>query len=213
MDTLGKLLGTPARVKIMRLFLLNPDLVIDDVEIARRAKTDKSATRKELKFLLGIRLLTKRTFRKEVVSKGHSSKGQRKKKTKKAIGWFLKDDFSYKEALKNLLTMDNFLKKGEMVKRFRVVGKIKLLVAAGVFLQDKNSRVDLMIVGDNLNRRAIDEIIKEIEAELGQELRYAVFETKEFLYRLGMYDKLIRDILDYPHERLIDSRELSTQAF
>ena len=43
-----------------------------------------------------------------------------------------------------------------------------------------------------------------MEAEIGKELRYAVLNTKEFIYRLDMYDKFIRDILDYPHERLIE---------
>jgi hypothetical protein len=46
----------------------------------------------------------------------------------------------------------------------------------------------------------------------GAELTYAVFDTKEFLYRLNMYDKLIRDILDYPHEVVLQSKELSTQT-
>jgi hypothetical protein len=50
----------------------------------------------------------------------------------------------------------------------------------------------------------LDNIIKSIEAEMGHEIRYAVFETKEFTYRLGMFDKLIRDILDYPHEKIIN---------
>jgi hypothetical protein len=51
-----------------------------------------------------------------------------------------------------------------------------------------------------------------MEAEIGGELSYAVFETKEFLYRLNMYDKLVRDILDYPHEVVVQAKELSTQA-
>jgi hypothetical protein len=43
-----------------------------------------------------------------------------------------------------------------------------------------------------------------MEAEIGKELRYAYFSTDEFRYRLSMYDKLIRDILDYPHRVLLD---------
>jgi hypothetical protein len=43
-----------------------------------------------------------------------------------------------------------------------------------------------------------------MEAERGKELVYAYLETQDFQYRLGMYDKLIRDILDYPHQVLLD---------
>jgi hypothetical protein len=54
--------------------------------------------------------------------------------------------------------------------------------------------------------------MRRLEAEIGAELVYAVFDTKEFIYRLNMYDKLVRDILDYPHEVLLQAKELSTQA-
>ena len=62
-----------------------------------------------------------------------------------------------------------------------------------------------------MKRSRIEEGIKKIEAELGIELVYAMFETKEFIYRLNMYDKLIRDILDYPHEVVLQAKELSMQ--
>ena len=68
-----------------------------------------------------------------------------------------------------------------------------------------------MIVGDNLKKVAIEGGIRKLEAEIGAELTYAVFNTKEFVYRLNMYDKLVRDILDFPHEVLLQVKELSTQ--
>ena len=73
--------------------------------------------------------------------------------------------------------------------------------------------MDLLIVGDKLKRGKIEEGIKKIEAEIGIELVYAVFETKEFIYRLNMYDKLVRDVLDYPHQVILQAKELSTQSF
>jgi len=85
-------------------------------------------------------------------------------------------------------------------------------VVAGVFTKNEDSRVDLLIVGDKMKRAKIEAGIRRLEAEIGTELVYAVFETKEFIYRLSMYDKLVRDILDFPHEVLIQSKELSTQA-
>ena len=89
---------------------------------------------------------------------------------------------------------------------------MKLVVTSGIFIKNHDSRVDLLIVGDKMKRGKIEEGIKRIEAEIGMELVYAVFETKEFLYRLNMYDKLVRDILDYPHEVVLPAKELSTQV-
>ena len=63
-----------------------------------------------------------------------------------------------------------------------------------------------------MRRARIEEGIKKLEAEIGAELTYAMFDTKEFLYRINMYDKLVRDILDYPHEVMFETKELSTQT-
>jgi len=89
---------------------------------------------------------------------------------------------------------------------------VKFLLVSGIFIKNKDSRVDLLIVGDKMKRGKIEEGIRKLEAEIGAELVYAIFETKEFIYRLNMYDKLVRDILDYPHEVLLQAKELSTQA-
>ncbi len=86
------------------------------------------------------------------------------------------------------------------------------MIVSGVFTKNEDSRVDLLIVGDKLNKAKTEEGVKKLEAEIGVELVYAVFTTKDFIYRVNMYDKLVRDILDYPHEVLLQSKELSTQA-
>jgi hypothetical protein len=65
-------------------------------------------------------------------------------------------------------------------------------------------RADLLIVGNNLKRNVIDRVIKNLEAEIGRELAYAVMETGDFNYRLAACDKFIRDVLDYPHSVIID---------
>jgi hypothetical protein len=63
-----------------------------------------------------------------------------------------------------------------------------------------------------MKKSKVEEEIRKLEAEIGAELSYALFDTKEFSYRLNMYDKLVRDILDFPHEVVFQAKELSTQA-
>ena len=78
-------------------------------------------------------------------------------------------------------------------------------LAGGYFGPElRKAGVDMLIVGDGLKKGAISRIVKTMEAEIGKELVFASFETADFHYRLGMYDKLIRDILDYPHQKLLD---------
>jgi hypothetical protein len=71
-------------------------------------------------------------------------------------------------------------------------------------MHDNDRMADLMIVGDRLDRKMIEGEIKKLESEVGKELRYALFDTEEFMYRLKMYDKLLRDVLDYPHEKIVN---------
>jgi len=60
------------------------------------------------------------------------------------------------------------------------------------------------VVGDRLEERSLDTAVQKLEAELGRELRFAAFSTEEFRYRVGVYDRLIRDALDYPHKVILD---------
>ena len=50
----------------------------------------------------------------------------------------------------------------------------------------------------------IENAMRSLEAELGIEIRYAVFTSEELRYRVGMYDKLTRDVFDYPHQIIVD---------
>ena len=92
----------------------------------------------------------------------------------------------------------------ELPARLKHVGKLKLLVASGVFLRHDDRPIDLLIVGDKLDVPAMQKTISIMESEIGRELRYALFTTDDFLYRIKMYDKLIRDVFEFPHQKLIN---------
>ena len=188
MEILGKILGSSARVRIMRLFLFNRSKSFLSKEVAKRSRAAQDVVRRELNLLSSVGFIKKR--------------GQ---------GWSLNPFFRYGTEFENLLLGADIVSQEAILDNFKKVGRIKLLVISGIFIKNHDSRADLLIVGDRLKRSKIEESIKKIEAELGGELSYVVFDTKEFLYRLDMYDKLVRDILDFPHEVVLESKELSTQ--
>lgn len=196
MEILGKLFGSEARVKIIRLFFLNTEIGFDSKEIERRTKLKTATVRKELGILKSIGFIKKKLFSKDLPPK------------KKVLGWFLDGDFSYKKELKDLVLNADSVNNNKIIGRFKKAGTIKLLIVSGIFVKDNNSRTDILVIGDNLKKGTIENAIRSIEAEIGKELAYAFFDTKEFKYRLEMYDKFIYDILDYPHERLVDKLQL-----
>ena len=200
MDTLGILFGSASRIKILRLFLLNPLEVYDIKEIALKSKVNIAETRKEISLLKKAGVLTDKSFFKDTPL----NRGSKRILKKRMQGLQLKASFPLLFHLKNLIMSETPLGRNEISKRFRATGKIKLLILSGIFLDEPDSRVDVFIVGDNLKRRSIENVLRSIEAEVGKELSYGALETNEFLYRASVYDKFIRDILDMRHDKVID---------
>lgn len=200
MDELGKIFGSIARVKIMRLFLCNEEEVFDKSDISRRSKVSNQATARELLILEKAKLIKKKSFFKP----GKELKSGKISKKKRIQGYLINDKFKYLIPIKNLLCDPTPIKTKEIHDKFSKVGQIKAIIVAGIFLKDTNSRIDVLVVGDNINPAKFKNVVFSIESEIGRELRYAVFDTADFKYRLGICDRLIRDIFDYPHEIIVD---------
>jgi hypothetical protein len=207
METLEKIFGSANKVKIMRMFLFNPQIVFDLKEIARRTKMPSAKASREIATLEKAGLIKSKVFFKEI--KTPTKKKISKPKKKKAKGWILDREFAYLLPLQNFLVHISNSQQKEIVKKLKKLGSIKLLILSGVFIQEWESRADIVIVGDRMKASSVGNIMSQIEAEVGKEINYCYFETPNFLYRLGVCDKLIRDILDYPHKKIINRLELS----
>ncbi len=188
MDTLAKLFGGLDKVKIMRLFVENPEETVASTEVAKRARVSSRSTRRELAILGRIAFIKQRKLAKPAPGSG----------------WQLNRNFPYLGHLRQILKSDITGHYQDLPKRFARGGRINVLLVAGVFIGEADSRVDLVLVGDRLKRPIIEKVIREIEAEIGRELNYAVMDTKEFVYRLNACDKFVRDVLDYRHEKVLD---------
>lgn len=204
MDILGKLFGSPARIKLIRLFILNPELIFDQREIRRRLKLSPTACRRELRLLAELKLIRPKTGPIGAIETSPKAIAANRG-VARAKGWQLNPEFPFLLHLDSLLTAEILARRTALASRFKKCGAIKFVSVAGIFLPNGDGRtVDILVVGDRLKRSAIEHTVRGIEAEIGRELRYAVFETKDFNYRLSAYDKFVRDILDFPHERIID---------
>lgn len=185
MDTLEKIFGGAHRVKLMRLFLFNPVLYFETVDVADRSKIDLSKTRAELNFLAKAELIKKSTRGNKVV-------------------WYLNDKFPYLQEFQRLL-LDTSLKNSKpILKKLSKIGKLKFIVFSGIFKELTEGRIDILVVAEGAKKSTADTVMASIEADIGKEIRFAVLDTEDFKYRLGVGDRLIRDVLDYPHEIVLD---------
>lgn len=198
MEILERLFGSSARVKVMKLFLFNPEELLEKIEIIKKTKSSSTLIQKELKDLCDIGLLKKRIFIKSSQTKSGKTKKQ------KVIGFALNPTFKYLNNLKNLLINNEPFNHNEIIKKINKVGKIKLIVVSGLFIQNEDSRLDIFVVGDDIKERAVKGAISKMESEIGKELRYAFFTTTDFKYRYSVCDRLVRDVFDYPHQVVVD---------
>lgn len=203
---LEKLFGSSARIKIIRLFLLNQDLLLSPKEISRRAKVNLTSARREISLLKKIDFIKQTMERIDEIIK--LKNGRIKNKKKKIQGLKLNAFFPLLNPLKNLVLNTAPINRGKLAKMLNSAGRMKLIILAGIFIQSSDGKTDILLVGDSVRKGVLERILRTIEAEIGKELTYAVFNTNEFLYRLGMYDRFVRDILDYPHEKLVNKLNL-----
>ena len=199
MEILNTIFGGKTRVRIMRLFLLNPDKVYGVKSVIAGSRGKQREVERELASFEKAGIIKPRRFYAEV-----KQKRNRKQKRVPLLGWMLNPSFIYVRELRSLLVNDLLTKNHNVAKRLGRGGHLKLVVLAGIFIQNWESRVDLLVVGDTLHRGVLERIIRSLETEIGRELHYAILETSDFQYRMSIGDRLVRDIFDYPHQTVLN---------
>ncbi len=188
-DILDNLFGSRIRVKILKFLFRNYSVDFTVGDLAHRIQESYGATKKETESLSKFRLI---------------------KKTKTAkIKYSLNSSFEFFEELKVLILKASPAEKNKMVSRILKLGRIKLAVVSGVFLNNEkgnygNSIADLFIVGDDINKNKLRTFLKSLEAEVGREVKLSIMEKEEFDYRYGMFDRFVRVLLEGPHEKIIN---------
>ena len=179
--SVSNIFGGEAKVKIMRLFIFNPGTIFKASAVSDRTQERRAVVAREIRNLMKGGLLRK-----------------------KGKGYTLNYDYPFVEALNSFLIDASPISEKEIIKKVSRAGTMKLILISGVFLHDPEARVDMLVVGDHLKKGVLVQAISSIEAMLGREIRYASFETADFQYRLGLYDKLVRDILDFNHKKILN---------
>ena len=185
-EPLQKLFGSAARLKLLRLFLFNPKQTYTVPDAAQRSRVHERTARKELTLFASVGLIKRSPTR--------SGSGLR---------YTLNADFEYLTVLQNLL-LNAPARAKDIYGRIRTAGTVKLIIVAGVFMGEWEGRLDVFVVGDRIKERVLRTRMRKLESEIGRDLRYALLGSEDFAYRLNMNDKLVRDIMDYPHRIVFD---------
>ena len=182
---LEALFNSKVRPKILKTFFQNEKALFSLKEIAKRCQIPKKITKKELERLRKIKLF--------------QVKIQKRKRF-----YSLNPKFLFLSEIRAMIFRMFPLYLADLKSFFRKDKKIKLLVASGIFLQEKKSPADLLFVEDKIKKSRISRKIKKLESEIGKDIKWTLLSGEEFEYRLKMNDRFLRDIFDHAHKKIID---------
>lgn len=200
---LGKLFGSKTRVKILKLFLLHPNQKYYIRQLARDLELQVNSVRRELENLEKFGLLVSSAgAAKDNDPSSNNKIGQEKK-------YFHADkDFILFEELKALIIKAQILYEKDFVEKLKKIGKPKLFILSGFFVNNADAPSDILIVG-RFNKLKLQKIIRELEKEFDKELNYTFMDSKEFKYRKDITDVFLFEILEGKKIVVVDEKGVS----
>lgn len=171
---LKNLFTSNARVKLLTLFLMNPDEEYFVRELTRKLDEQINSIRRELDNLKKIGLLKSRA---------------RKRRKFYTVN---KNFILYRELRSIIIKITN--SSDNLIKKISKLGKVDFLLISGIFVQ-KDAPVDLLLAGD-IKKEDLEKFLDTLETK--EAIKFSVLDTKDFIYRLKCRDKFILDLIQDP---------------
>lgn len=183
------LITSKSRVKLLSVFLLNPDEMFHVRELVRRTSDEINAVRRELSFLEKKGILT------------------REPRANRVYYSLSKNYPFYFDLLR--LGSKNIGLGAEILKNKAKLGRIKYAMFSGRFLRkikNQPDEVDFLIVG-NIVLPELSLLVREEEKRLVTEINYTVMSEEEFDFRKKKRDPFIVSILSGSRVMLLGDEE------
>ncbi len=177
------LFGSKARSRLIRFFLLNPGVEYSAADVSGKTLISRMDSSRELTRLVKMKLVFERS------RKGHKC-------------FVVNEDFPFYVELKSLVSKLNVHAQSQIFRKLKVVGEVKLTLISGLFLNYPKSKVDMILVVNNVNRTKLKHAIAHLEAEVGKEIRFVLMNNEELHYRLNMLDRFFIEFLEGPYEEV-----------
>ncbi|MEA1962820.1 MAG: hypothetical protein U9M94_01115 [Patescibacteria group bacterium] len=220
---LSKLFGSTARVKILKLFLLHPNEKYYIRQLARDLSLQLNSVRRELDNLETFGILTSNLIDADnkneeltsveeflTYSKTETRKEKKNNNNKSDKKYYqVNTNFVLHEEIRALIVKAQLLYEKDFVEKLQIAGRPKLLILTGLFVNDDNAQVDLLVVG-RLNKSKLIKQINNLEKELGLEVNFTIMDLKEFKYRRDITDVFLYEILEGKKLVVIDELSVGT---
>ena len=208
---IDQLFGSKTRVKLLKLFTLNPNRSFYVREITRKIDEQINSVRRELSNLLSVGVIKSDSTSNRL----YYEVDQEYEHYQSLVGLFKKQT-SAKEPKKTTKASPQSSAKTVTVKRAdlseeeKALGNIELVVLSGRFTRDDSAPVDLLIVG-NVTPASQAAYVAKLESAIDTEIQYVIFTQDEFHYRRQIKDRFLTLMLGSKLAVKVDKHNILNQ--
>ena len=192
---IDSLFGSKTRVKLLHLFLNNPEKSFYVREITRMIDEQINSVRRELANMVSVGIVQQDAIDNKLY-------------------YSVNEDYPYIKPLAAIFSDKNTegitgatsgVSWKDSLGRMR---GLRLAIISGKLVVGSSSSVDLLLVGDDMSAVTIKNLVKKIEKDRKIEINYAVISYDDFYYRMSVKDRFIMDIIRNKHSVLVDTENI-----
>lgn len=189
------LFGSKTRVKLLHLFLNNPNRAFYVREITRKIDEQINSVRRELANMLAIGII-----------KSENSNNR--------LYYEINQQYPHYQPL-HAIFADGELESevvkdvdgNDWAKRLKALGDVRIAILSGKLVHGSTSDVDVLLAG-NINKTQANKFIKELEEDEGKSLNYTMMSYEDFYYRLSIKDRFVTTTISGKHTVLADTEHI-----
>lgn len=192
---IDSLFGSKTRVKLLHLFLNNPEKSFYVREITRTIDEQINSVRRELANMVSVGIVQQDAIDNKLY-------------------YSVNEDYPYIKPLTAIFSNKNTeggTGAASSVSWKDSLGRmrgLRLAIISGKLVVGSSSAVDLLLVGDDMSAVTIKNLVKKIEKDRKIEINYAVISYDDFYYRMSVKDRFIMDIVRNKHSVLVDTENI-----
>lgn len=195
---LEHLFGSKTRVKLLTMFLHQPEKPFFVRELTRLIEMQINAVRRELENLVTLGLVN------EVVIADDAKHPGLKRKYYK-----MNELFPLLNEIRLLITKAHVLMERRLDREIQALGDIQYVALLGNFIGKPGSPVDVFIVG-HADPESTRKLMQRLEKEVGFEINFTCMTPQDFAYRKEITDRFLYSILEAPKSVVVNKLDAST---
>ena len=213
------LFGSKTRVKLLKLFLNNPDSSYYVREITRLIDEQINSVRRELSNMLKIGIITSENVENKLYYKVNQMYpyfiplraifSDEEIPIAEVQAAKISDNTKGSTSTSTFSSSDSNPEVKYYNKIFEALTGAHAIVIAGKLVRGSASPIDILIIGQVPNTK-LKTIIKSIERREEIEVNYTVIAPEEFHYRISVRDRFIGEILDTKFTVIKDANRIIT---